>query len=764
MAKSLHRILLALLLVITAGIAVAGGTAVGADLTIGEDAEEEEEEAGAAVPGPVGSDDWYATQRVFPFGSLDIGALEARAARQATALSAAAPSIQAAWQPLGPANIGGRVTDLVASPTQAGTVFAGAATGGVWKSTDAGATFTSTWSPSTTPSIGALAITGTGTLFAGTGEANPGGGSVTFPGGGVFRSTDGGASWQSTGLTGTGRIGRIAVDPANSSRVFVAATGNLFVPGGERGLYRSVDGGTSWQLVLSGANSTTGAVDVAVSPTNSNRVYAAMWDNRRQPNGRVYGGLGSGIFRSNDGGSTWTRLAGGLPAASTNLGRMGLAVARSDANRLYAIASDTSGDFLGFWTSNNGGDTWTQINNSTISASQSTFGWWFGRIWVDPANSRHLFVAGVQLLESLDAGSTWRRSSTFHADQHAMAWDPLTANRVYLGNDGGVWRSTANGSLTGTWTKSTAQRHLQFYTVAVSKQDISRISGGLQDNGSVRSWGATNWNSILGGDGLQNLIDPTDQNKVYACSQNGSCSRSTTGGSSMTAFGPTTSARRNWLTPVAFDPSNPAIMYYGGERLNRSTNSAANWTAISPDLSRNTGGTDGFPFGTITCIAVARSAPSTVYAGTDDGRLWVTRNTGSTWTEITAGLPTRWMTRIAVDPTDANLAYVSVSGFRNGEAAAHVFRTTTGGAAWTDISGTLPDAPVNDLVLDPRNRTLLYAATDVGVFSTTDNGATWTPVGTGLPLVPIADLEATDTGTSTVLTAATFGLGVYRLS
>jgi hypothetical protein len=636
----------------------------------------------------------------------------------------------------------------------------------VWRSIDAGITFTSAWDPTISPSIGALAITSSGTLYAGTGESNPGGGSVTFPGRGVYRSTNGGASWQSLGLTGTDRIGRIAIDSSNANRLFVAAAGNLFVPGGQRGLYRTVDGGTTWQLVLAGANATTGAVDVAISPTNPNRIYAAMWDHRRQPNGRVYGGVGSGIYRSSDGGATWTRLAGGLPAASSNLGRMGIAVARSDANRLYAIASDTSGDFVGFWTSANGGDTWTRITNTSfLSPSQSTFGWWFGRIWVDPANARHVFVAGVPMLESLDAGANWRRnSSSFHVDQHAMAWDPLVSGRVYLGNDGGVYRSTANGSLTGSWAKSLHQTNLQFYTVAVSKQDNSRISGGLQDNGSVRSWGGTGWNSISGGDGLANLIDPVNHNNVYACSQYGVCSRSTNGGSSMTSFGATTSERRGWLTPVAFDPVNPSIMYYGGNRLNRSVNGGASWTVISPDLSRGPGGIDGFPFGTITTHAAARSNPATIYAGTDDGRMWITRNTGGSWTEITAGLPNRWITRVTVDPNDANLAYVSVSGFRNGDPTAHVFRTVNGGSTWSDISGTLPDAPVNDLVLDPRDRTRLYAATDVGVFVTTDTGATWTAAGTGLPLVPISDLEATDTGTSTTLTAATFGLGMYRLS
>lgn len=778
MANYGSRSILALLLVATAGTSAAGVTTSAQDVTVGEphrmagqySADQKLRRANAPaselnnVPGPAGADHWFAAQRLYPFQSLDIGAMEASAQAQAAELQAA-PGIQAAWQALGPSTIGGRVTDLVAHPTQANTVFAGAATGGVWKSTNAGATFTSAWDPAITPSIGALAITGTGVLYAGTGESNPGGGSVTFPGGGVFRSTNSGASWQSVGLTGTDRIGRIAVDQANPNRVFVAAAGNLFVPNGQRGVYRTVDGGTSWQLVLAGANGTTGAVDVAISPSNPNRIYAAMWDHHRQPNGRVYGGVGSGIYRSSDGGATWARLAGGLPAAGTNLGRMGLAVARSDANRLYAIASDTSGDFVGFWTSTNGGDTWTRITNTSfLSASQSTFGWWFGRIWVDPADARHVFVAGVPMLESLDAGGMWRRnSSSFHVDQHAMAWDPLSAGRVYLGNDGGVYRSAANGSLTGSWTKSTTQTNLQFYTVAVSKQDSSRISGGLQDNGSVRSWGATNWNSIGGGDGLANLIDPVNHNNVYACSQYGVCNRSTNGGGSMSAFGATTSDRRGWLTPIGFDPSNPAIMYYGGNRLNRSVNRAATWTVISPDLSRGGGGIDGYPFGTITTHAAAPSSPSTLYVGTDDGRMWITRNTGGTWTEITSGLPTRWITRVTIDPTDANLAYVSVSGFRNGDPAAHVFRTVNG-STWQDISGNLPDAPVNDLVLDPRDRTRMYAATDVGVFVTVDTGTTWTAAGTGLPLVPISDLEATNTGTSTTLTAATFGLGMYRLS
>ncbi|HEU5111257.1 MAG TPA: hypothetical protein VFT95_22175, partial [Micromonosporaceae bacterium] len=264
MAKLGSGVVLAVVLAVVATLSGAGVNPVDHDQGLGEresaeaaeheefgEGEEEEEEEGKA--GPAGADDWFATQRLYPFPSLNISALQAGARATAVGI-AAAPGIQAAWQQLGPANIGGRVTDLVAHPTQTNTVFAAAATGGVWRSTDAGATFTRAWNPALTPSVGALAITGTGVLYAGTGEANPGGGSVTFPGAGVFRSTDNGANWQALGLTGTDRIGRIAADPGNANRLFVAAAGNLFVPGGERGLYRTTDGGSTWQLVLPGAN------------------------------------------------------------------------------------------------------------------------------------------------------------------------------------------------------------------------------------------------------------------------------------------------------------------------------------------------------------------------------------------------------------------------------------------------------------------------------------------------------------------------------
>lgn len=751
----------------TADAARPGEVTIGPDVGAAGGEEQEAEEVvgrGAPEPGPAGADQFFTAQRLYPYTRpLSLSAAYRAAQEQSTRVAQSSIGAAAAWQPLGPSNIGGRVTDIVVDPVRADTVYAGAATGGVWRSVDGGRTFNPAWPTTITPSIGALAITPGGTLYAGTGEGNPGGGSVTFPGNGVYRSTDGGSTWTPAGLAGSDRIGRLAIDPTNPNRIFAAATGSLFVPGGVRGLYRTTDAGATWQLVLPGGNGTTGAIDVAIDPRNPNRIFAAMWDHKRQPEGRTYGGVGSGLFRSTDGGATWARVAGGLPAASSNLGRMGVAIAPGNSNRMYAIAADTTGNFAGFWTSTNGGTAWTRITNTSfLSASQSTYGWWFGRIWVDAAAEQHLWVAGVQMLESSNAGGSWTRNTTVHADQHAFAFDPRVAGRVFLGDDGGVYRSTSNGSLAGTWTKATSLGINQFYTVAVSRQDTARVSGGAQDNGSLRNWSGTAFNAIGGGDGTTNLIDPTNQNKVYSCSQNGECTRSTDGGTTRSGFGSTVSDRRNWVTPIVFDPNNPAIMYYAGNRVNRSTNSAASWTAISPDLTRGNGGIGG-AFGTVTTLAVARSDSRVIYAGTDDGRAWITRNTGGSWTEITAGLPTRWITHIDVDPANANIAYLSVSGYRNGDSGAHVFKTTTGGtgsAAWQDISAGLPDAPVNDVVLDPRNSGVLYAATDVGVFART--GGVWARVGSGLPLVPVAGLDAVAAGATTVLTAATYGLGFYR--
>jgi photosystem II stability/assembly factor-like uncharacterized protein len=709
-------------------------------------------------------EDWFISQRV-THGGIPAGALE-RAGAQAAALAEATKSADsqlaaARWRFVGPTNIGGRVVDIAVDPVAADTIYLAAATGGVWKSTDKGANFTAIWPVTNPQSMGALVITSTGTLFAGTGEANPGGGSLTYGGAGIYRSTDGGGTWTNVGLTDSGTIGRLAVDPTNPQHIFAAVAGHLYHRGGQRGVYESNDNGTTWIQVLAGDTDTTGAVDLAIDPANPNRVFAALWDHFREPDLRTYGGVGSGVYRSTDGGTNWQRLTNGLPAAFATIGRIGIGLAASNPQRLYAIIIQTNGLFQGLYRTDDGGDSWTKLpNDPNLSSAQSTYGWWFGRVWVDPLDQTHVFGAGVYLCESKNSGSSFTEAFSPHPDHHAMVWDLKVARRVYLGCDGGVYRSDVNGS-NDQWIPSVSQPYTQFYSVDVSEQDPTRVVGGAQDNGCNRSYGGgAGWNQYIFGDGEETLIDPIDQNKVYGCSQYGACSRSTNGGSTSTDFtSATVSERRNWFSPVQFDPANPAVMYYAGNRVNRSTDRAVHWSVISPDLTGGPGRDPNYPFGTVTTVAGAGSDPNRVLAGTDDGRLWFTTNLGGNWTRVTdSDVPGTWVTRVAADPVNAQINYATFSGFRNGVALPYVIKTTDGGATWLSIAGNLPQAPVNDIVVVGST---LCVGTDVGVFRSTNGGATWRTAGNGLPNVPVTDLEYH--AASNALYAATFGRGIYTL-
>jgi photosystem II stability/assembly factor-like uncharacterized protein len=749
------------------------------------------------VAGKVGAD---ADDPALPSDYLDFkdssaqavsGAEVARAINQAKAVPT---DSVAGWQLVGPTNVGGRVTDLVVDPRRPNTIYVASAGGGVWKSTDAGATFQSIWPTSFPQAIGSVALGSDGTLWAGTGEANPSGGGLTFFGNGVYRSTDGGASWQQWGLRDSGAIGRIVVDPQDPSRVFVAASGSISQIVSQRGIYELTSGGKDWRLVLAPPNDTTGGIDIALDPANSNRVYAALWDHHRNNGARDYGGVGSGLYRSDDGGGTWTRLqnivgpvcsydtTGSGLTSDPSLGRIGIAVAPSDPNRVYVVFGTPYGPDKGFYVSNDGGDSFTCGGRPGASGG---YQWWFGHVWVDPTNENHVFSADVNLRESFDGGQTWHSSLGVHADQHAMEWDPNVPGRIYLGNDGGTYRSDSNGA-SGSWVHASYEPWNQSYHLAVASDDASRLATGLQDQGSVRTWTAsseptdlTQWNSFNGGDGHYVAIDPTDHSYYYTCFQpvppSQDCSGFHDSGGTTTRWSfpngiwPTGT---RWTTdmPLVLDPSDPSVVYIGGSVLARSTDRGHTFTVISPPDPNSLPGEppldeqDQGPFyaneyATITAIAPAKTDPQTIYVGTDTGRVWKTTDLGAHWTQL-QGLPTRWVNAIVVDPTNANHVYAAFSGYREGDNAANVWTSTDGGASWQNISGNLPNAPVEMLTYD-QARKQIYAAMDLGAFYLKNANKNWARIGDGLPDAPILDLRPS--GDDRTLFAATFGRSVWKL-
>ncbi|MEE9449960.1 MAG: T9SS type A sorting domain-containing protein [Ignavibacteriaceae bacterium] len=596
-------------------------------------------------------------------------------------------------------------------------------------------------------------------IYVGTGEANCGGGSLAYEGMGVFKSTDGGNNWMHLGLEETRNIGRIVVDPTDSQRVYVAAMGKLFAGNPERGLYRTTNGGASWENALF-VSDTTGCIDVVMNPLSSDTIYAAMWERIRQPWGRTYGGITSAIYRSYDGGNSWEVLANGLPVNTGNIGRIGLAICESNPQILYAIYADEVGYFNGVYKTTDGGDSWTQTNDGALSGLFSSFGWWFGNIRVAPDDPDIVFAMGLDVYKSTNGGQSWSYSSgSMHVDQHGLDIHPINSDFVVAGNDGGIYISQNGGS---NWSKVNNLPITQFYTCEIDNQIPQRLYGGTQDNGTNRTLtGNTNdWHMILGGDGFYVLVDPNDNQFVYAEYQWGSFSRSTNGGNSFISAtnGISGSDRNNWNTPVVFDPSNTQVMYYGTNRLYKSTNRAESWNVISPDLTNGPG--INIPFGTITTIAVAKSDSNLIYVGTDDGNVWVTLDGGTNWTAISASLPQRWVTRVAADPQDELTAYVTFSGYRWDEYLAHIYRTTDAGNNWTDISSNLPEAPLTDIIIDPASDSTLYVSSDVGVFMTDNLGISWSVLGDSLPNSPTMDLVLHNN--TRTLVAATYGRSMYK--
>lgn len=654
-----------------------------------------------------------------------------------------------AWTPIGPAPIGtnptttGRINSIAVNPNNPNIIYIAAATGGVWKTTDGGASWTPKTDTQCSLAMGSVVLdpANPNIVYAGTGEQNFS--ADSFYGCGVLRSSDGGNTWTRLGggifstATGGATISRVLVDPSGAGTL----TGSKVFAATSFGLYRSVDSGQNWTNTLNGI-----VTDVAMDPLNSNTLYAAV--------GTIFGAAENGIYKSVNNGVTWTKLAGGLPAA--NLGRIVLSVAPSAPSTIYAaVQNSATFQLLGIFKSTDSGTSWAQL--AATGASCSTQCWYDIHVTASPASANTVFFGGVNLYKSTDGGQTFAevgQASGVHVDHHGFAFQPGTPSVTYAGSDGGIWKSTDSGN---NWVSLNANLSItQFYGGAsLHPTNAGTVMGGAQDNGTLVTTGPLAWAQVLGGDGGYTAIDFNDPTTRYAETQwtpgQGFIGprRSDAGGPfNQKLTGINLNDRGEFIAPITMSPSNPQTLYFGTFRIYRTTDRAENWAAISPDLTTG---------GTITAIAQAKSNAQVIYAGASDGSLQVTQNGGTTWAAANAGLPNRSVKWIVVHPTNPAIAFVVFSGFGTG----HVFRTTNSGANWINISSDLPDVPVNSIVLDPAAPTTkIYVGTDLGIMGTSNGGTNWQPFNNGMPNVPVFDLVFNQT--TNTLVAATHGRGMFK--
>ncbi|HWI88203.1 MAG TPA: glycosyl hydrolase [Sphingomicrobium sp.] len=659
---------------------------------------------------------------------------------------------------------GGRATGVTGVPGDPDTFYFGAASGGLWKTTDGGLTWKPLWDkfPEASPAVGAIAVapSNPNILYVGTGETNIRGNVVT--GNGLYKSTDAGKTWSFAGLRDTQVIGRIIVDPKDPNRLFAAALGHPFGPNSERGIFRSTDGGKTWAKVLY-VDDKTGGVDVAFQPGNPRVMYAGMWQAYRKPWIMESGGPGSGFYKSVDGGSTWTRLTGnGLPEGI--LGRVNVAPT-VDPNRIYAMIEAKKG---GLYRTDDGGKTWKLINDKNQYRQRA---WYFNTVFADPKKPDTVYVLNTALYRSTDAGKTFKNLHTPHGDDHELWIDPTDPKRMINGNDGGA-TITVNGG--ETWSSEMNQPTAQFYHIATDNQFPYRLYGDQQDNSSVSiasagrdgGVGIEDYYEVGGGESGYIVPDPADPNIVYAGGYDAEITRydHRTGMTRQITPWPRNSMgwapanlehRFQWTAPIMVSRHDPHALYFGAEMLFKSTDQGASWTAISPDLTRNdktkqlsSGGpltkdnTSVEIYDTIFSIADGVDA-NEIWVGTDDGLIQLTRDGGAHWTNITPPQMPEWATvdQVEVDPARPGTAYVAADRHRLDDFKPYAFKTANYGRTWAPITTGIPaDAYVHVVRVDPARKGLLYAGTEKGVFASYDDGADWQPLQFNLPVTPVHDL------------------------
>ncbi len=714
-------------------------------------------------------------------------------------LSAAVASLE--WREIGPTIMSGRISDLAVVESNPAVFFVGTATGGVWKTRNAGTSFDMVFAPDETASIGDVTVapSNPNVVWVGTGE--PQNRQSSPWGNGVYRSSDGGSNWEHLGLEETHHISRIQVHPRDPDVAYVAAVGHLWGSNPERGVYRTVDGGETWDKVLY-VDEHTGAIDLVMDPNDPKTLFAAMYQRQRKAWGFNGGGPGSGIYRTLDGGDSWMELTEGLPEGDK--GRIGLDVYRRDGNLVYAIVeADARAPGTGFgggarengvYRSEDRGETWERMSNNNNRPM------YYSQIRIDPNDPQRLYTGGSSLFRSSDGGRTFTPDAArgVHLDHHALWIDPANSDHLLLGSDGGV---SVSWDRSDSWYQFRNLPVSQFYEIGIDMREPYHVCGGLQDNGSwcapSDTWSnqgirTRDWYNIGGGDGFFTVFHPSGT-LMFAESQGGNISRvnlETNERSRLRpvgrpdANGEEPDLRWNWNSPIVLSTHDENTVYMGGNLLFRSTDLGQSWEAVSPDLtyaidreeleimgvlgsepqmSLNDGQST---YGNLTSIAESPLNADVLYTGSDDGRVQVTRNGGDDWTDITANLPglpaNTYVTRLVASHASEGTVYAALDGHRNDDFRPYVYRSDDFGSSWTSIVDGLPQTSVNALAQHPATSDLWFLGNELGVYFSVDGGQAWNRLANGLPTVPVDDIEIHPRDNDLVI--GTHGRGIWIMS
>jgi photosystem II stability/assembly factor-like uncharacterized protein len=666
------------------------------------------------------------------------------------------------YRPIGPFR-GGRSLTASGIPGDPNTYYFGSTGGGVWKSTDGAMTWSPLFDKEAVGAIGSLAVSPSdpSIVYVGTGEACIRG-NISH-GDGIYKTLDGGKTWKNVGLRDTRAIGKLIVHPRNPDIVYVAALGHPYGPNAERGIFRTMDGGKTWEKVLY-KDENTGGIDIAFDPHNPNILFASLWQARRTPWSLSSGGPGSGLYRSNDGGTTWKRLEEhGLPKEP--YGRIGVAVA-ANSDRVYALIEAHEG---GLYRSDDGGETWQAVNESRSIQQRA---WYYMHVIADPQEADTVYVANVDFYKSTDGGRAFNKVKVPHGDNHGLWIDPRNSRRMIASNDGGATVSLDGGK---TWTREDNQPTAQFYHVITDTRTPYYVYGAQQDNSTIAiasrsdngALDRSNWYPVGGGEAGYIAPYPPDPDVVYAGDYEGAITRydkrngqlkniTVTPDLSDGAGAANLEHRFQWTAPILISPHDPNTLYHAGERLFKTTDGGAHWEAISPDLTRNdkskqqpSGGpiniddTGTEYYDTIFAVCESPMTKGLIWAGTDDGLIHVTRDGGKNWANVTPKDLPEWsrISLIDASPHDAGTAYVAIDRHQLDDYRPYIYKTADYGKSWTKITRGIPETTFARAVReDPKKRGILYAGTETGVYVSFNDGADWRSLQLNLPTTPIHDL------------------------